>query len=190
MAGDGQPIAELDDGDDEGFDFDQEFVKLNTNVEALNQNLSRLGGTVPDVKALLQNYLAPVLTRMVNLLGAARQISEQTEMLAQQALAMSERTLAGETLSFLVPGMFVFEKYLVAWMPDENAPLRRQFSYLLQACEGVREIFGEQYEQVEQALDRLVGEAGADATTGPGAEGTGPVPPATPAQPDPVNPVG
>lgn len=146
--------------DDDGFDFDVEFVKLNSRLGTLATQAAQLGGTVPDVKAFLQNFLVPLFNTLVSVIGAQGVQVQQLDMLTNQALQMSERTLAGETLSFLIPALFAFDKYLAAHHPDPNSPIRRQYAYILGAAEPVREIFGAQYEQVESALAEMLERAG------------------------------
>lgn len=163
------------------FDFDAEFVKANSTLELAVTNLRTADPTAPGIRAWLQNYLLPTLNRMMALQGANRAMNEEVNLIAQQALAMSERTLAGETLSFLVPGCFAFEKYLATYFPDAAHPLRQQFNYLLSACAPVREIYSEQLLDVEAAFEQFIARA-ADDTSSPAsgdAQPTSESPPAT-----------
>lgn len=165
----------------EELDWDSEFVKVTAQLDGAGASLKRVDPTVPGLARWLENHLLPILNRMNKVTGANRGFTEEVAELAQQALVMSERTLAGETLSFLVPGLFAYEKYVAAVHPDPEHPVRRGLSYLLQACAGVREIFADQSDEVAAAMDEFITRA---------AEGDQPAaPPAEETQPQPPEPV-
>lgn len=155
------------DGEVDDIDWDSEYVKVTQQLDGAGSALKRVDPTTPGLVRWLENHLLPILGRMNKVSGANRGFTEEVAELAQQALVMSERTLAGETLSFLVPGLFAYEKYVAAVHPDPEHPVRRGLSYLLQACTGVREIFADQSDEVAAAMEEFITRAAGDGEAAP-----------------------